>query len=161
MPCHSDTTSIETGDREEHSVEDMAADEKQDFDPVVVAVKAWGRQDCASEEKGRQPEEDDETNLKKKVVKPEMIMIASECAICLSSYKLGESVVGSLNPDCNHVFHSACIEEWLLRRRGHESLLRCPCCRRAYIELHEEDVTPNEAAPAIDSSDFDLELGEL
>lgn len=142
----------------------MAENEKPSSDPVVVAVQVWGRQDHPSIEKGLKPEQDGETPIKQ-VTKPDMIMVASECAICLNSYTPGESVVGSLNPDCNHVFHSSCIEEWLLRRRGHESLLRCPCCRRAYIHLHEEeDVTPTEEAPppaSTNLSDVDLELGEL
>jgi hypothetical protein len=146
----------------------MAENEKPSSDPVVVAVQVWGRQDHPSIEKGLKPEQgDDETPTKQQVNKqPDIIMVASECAICLNSYKPGETIVGSLNPDCNHVFHSACIGEWLLRRRGHESLLRCPCCRRAYIHLHEEEaVTPatEEAPPPASAnlSDVDLELGEI
>ncbi|KAF7666608.1 hypothetical protein LDENG_00099380 [Lucifuga dentata] len=36
------------------------------------------------------------------------------CAVCIESYKAGE-VVTVLT--CDHIFHKACIEPWLLERR--------------------------------------------
>ncbi|XP_027871201.1 E3 ubiquitin-protein ligase RNF128a [Xiphophorus couchianus] len=42
------------------------------------------------------------------------------CAVCIESYKAGE-VVTVLT--CDHVFHKACIEPWLLERRT------CPMCK--------------------------------
>ncbi|XP_061596105.1 E3 ubiquitin-protein ligase RNF128a isoform X2 [Cololabis saira] len=42
------------------------------------------------------------------------------CAVCIESYKPSE-VVTVLT--CNHIFHKACIEPWLLERRT------CPMCK--------------------------------
>ncbi|XP_074476422.1 RING finger protein 148-like [Sebastes fasciatus] len=42
------------------------------------------------------------------------------CAVCIDSYKAGE-VVTVLT--CDHIFHKACIEPWLLERRT------CPMCK--------------------------------
>lgn len=42
------------------------------------------------------------------------------CAVCIESYKIGE-VVTVLT--CEHIFHKACIEPWLLERRT------CPMCK--------------------------------
>ncbi|XP_075934094.1 E3 ubiquitin-protein ligase RNF128a [Anarhichas minor] len=42
------------------------------------------------------------------------------CAVCIESYKAGE-VVTVLT--CDHIFHKACIEPWLLQRRT------CPMCK--------------------------------
>jgi hypothetical protein len=43
------------------------------------------------------------------------------CSICLSDYK--ESEVVRLIPDCDHMFHAVCIDQWL---RSHAT---CPICR--------------------------------
>ncbi|XP_051919692.1 E3 ubiquitin-protein ligase RNF128-like [Hippocampus zosterae] len=42
------------------------------------------------------------------------------CAVCIESYKAGE-VVTVLT--CDHIFHKACIEPWLLEKRT------CPMCK--------------------------------
>ncbi|XP_069029595.1 E3 ubiquitin-protein ligase RNF128a [Embiotoca jacksoni] len=42
------------------------------------------------------------------------------CAVCIESYKAGD-VVTVLT--CDHIFHKACIEPWLLERRT------CPMCK--------------------------------
>ncbi|XP_029318598.1 E3 ubiquitin-protein ligase RNF128-like [Cottoperca gobio] len=42
------------------------------------------------------------------------------CAVCLESYKAGELVTVLT---CEHIFHKACIEPWLLERRT------CPMCK--------------------------------
>ncbi|KAJ0001636.1 hypothetical protein NQD34_001432 [Periophthalmus magnuspinnatus] len=42
------------------------------------------------------------------------------CAVCIESYKIGD-VVTVLT--CDHIFHKACIEPWLLERRT------CPMCK--------------------------------
>jgi hypothetical protein len=49
------------------------------------------------------------------------------CNICLMEYQVGEEVCLSSNEDCMHVFHKACILDWLLRTR------KCPVCRRDYV----------------------------
>ena len=52
------------------------------------------------------------------------------CVICLQQYEVGEEIVWSSNPDCEHCFHSPCIERWLIKQRGGPL---CPCCRRDFI----------------------------
>lgn len=56
--------------------------------------------------------------------------ISDTCAICINLYQAGEKVVWSSNPQCKHVFHAACIEQWLLKERSH---CMCPCCRQPFI----------------------------
>jgi Ring finger domain len=53
-----------------------------------------------------------------------------ECSICLCEYTVGSDVVWSSNPQCEHVFHKDCIEQWLMKQR--EGPL-CPCCRRDFV----------------------------
>lgn len=55
------------------------------------------------------------------------------CAVCIDSYKAGE-VVTVLT--CDHIFHKACIEPWLLERRT------CPMCKCDILKalgVEEED----------------------
>lgn len=56
--------------------------------------------------------------------------ISDSCAICLNVYQAGDEVVWSSNPQCTHVFHCACIEQWLLKKRAQGM---CPCCRQPFI----------------------------
>jgi hypothetical protein len=77
---------------------------------------------------------------------------AGSCTVCLGSYQIGESVTWSSNPDCEHCFHTSCIEEWVLRRRPQKNNHRrrrvegadnhedddeddplCPNCRRPFV----------------------------
>jgi len=51
---------------------------------------------------------------------PETASDAHACAVCLEAYGAGEAVTVLT---CSHVFHQACIEPWLLRRRT------CPMCK--------------------------------
>ena len=53
-----------------------------------------------------------------------------ECSICLTDYVVGSDVVWSSNPRCFHVFHTSCIEKWLMKQR--EGPL-CPCCRNEFV----------------------------
>lgn len=69
------------------------------------------------------------------------------CAICLSKVSIGESVTWSSNYECTHVFHSACIQQWLsaLGKKKVKSFsspptkeqllsgLDCPCCRQPFV----------------------------
>ncbi|XP_076023730.1 E3 ubiquitin-protein ligase RNF128a [Genypterus blacodes] len=55
------------------------------------------------------------------------------CAVCIENYKAGE-VVTVLT--CDHIFHKACIEPWLLERRT------CPMCKCDILKalgVEEED----------------------
>jgi hypothetical protein len=55
------------------------------------------------------------------------------CAICLVKYQDGDEICWAANKQCNHVFHKACITQWLLR---HEE---CPCCRTHFLSFHDDD----------------------
>ncbi|XP_060192650.1 RING-H2 finger protein ATL73-like [Lycium barbarum] len=46
---------------------------------------------------------------------------SSSCAICLLDFMDGERI--RILPQCNHSFHVACIDKWLLSRSS------CPTCR--------------------------------
>lgn len=46
-----------------------------------------------------------------------------ECTICLEHFKANETVSIPDSADCNHVFHQACITQWL---ENHDE---CPLCR--------------------------------
>ena len=50
------------------------------------------------------------------------------CSICLESYNEGNEVTWSPNENCTHVFHKACIIEWLIEQE------KCPCCRHFFMK---------------------------
>jgi Ring finger domain len=52
------------------------------------------------------------------------------CDICMGCYKVGDVITWSRNPACGHMFHEACITEWLC---GTQRKLTCPCCRSEYV----------------------------
>ena len=54
--------------------------------------------------------------------------VEGTCAVCLGHYAVGDEVIWSSNPKCQHVFHDDCILSWLLRRRK-----QCPCCRQSFL----------------------------
>ena len=84
--------------------------------------------------------------------------VPNNCAICLSSFEPEDRVTWSSNKDCTHVFHDACIVDWLnssgrrhLRRRRRQGQqdgvlnyandplrkitrfpMPCPCCRQEF-----------------------------
>jgi hypothetical protein len=65
------------------------------------------------------------------------------CAICLSSYKVGEAVVWSTNEDCPHAFHQNCIVDYLVTVNGGKT--PCPCCRQNFVcELSEKESPENK-----------------
>lgn len=64
--------------------------------------------------------------------------VPNDCAICISHFRVGDAVVWSSNPQCEHCFHANCIETWLMKRPGGPL---CPCCRREFVidPLDEDD----------------------
>ncbi|XP_049573259.1 E3 ubiquitin-protein ligase RNF128 [Syngnathus scovelli] len=63
------------------------------------------------------------------------------CAVCIESYKAGE-VVTVLT--CDHIFHKACIEPWLLEKRT------CPMCKCDILKalgVEEEEKESMSRAP--------------
>ena len=53
----------------------------------------------------------------------------AECSICLEGYKPGDIICVSKATECDHVFHQACVSEWLSKQD------HCPLCR---IDLMSE-----------------------
>ncbi|XP_042348036.1 E3 ubiquitin-protein ligase RNF128-like [Plectropomus leopardus] len=61
------------------------------------------------------------------------------CAVCIENYKAGE-VVTVLT--CEHIFHKACIEPWLLDRRT------CPMCKCDILKALGVEEEVKESFPA-------------
>lgn len=57
------------------------------------------------------------------------------CPICLSDYHANETL--KCIPECQHCFHSECIDEWL-RRKG-----TCPVCRNSPSPAHVNSQAAN------------------
>jgi hypothetical protein len=55
--------------------------------------------------------------------------IDKSCAICLEDYKHGDYIIQNPSKECEHMFHRACIVEWLSSEtaNGH-----CPMCRQTF-----------------------------
>jgi len=53
--------------------------------------------------------------------------VSNLCAICISQFQVGETLVWSSNPSCEHVFHATCMQLWCQKH----SL--CPCCRQEFL----------------------------
>lgn len=66
------------------------------------------------------------------VEEDELESIPNNCAICLSEYVSGDTIVTSCDPMCTHAFHQECIIEWLVKMQVGAP---CPCCRRTFVEL--------------------------
>ena len=70
----------------------------------------------------------------------ELRKVPNECSICLCEYTPGSDIVWSSNPQCEHVFHTSCIEQWLMKQRDGPL---CPCCRRDFV-IDPFDLGPGE-----------------
>ena len=59
-----------------------------------------------------------------------------ECVICLDTFEVGDVVSWSRHSEtCNHVYHSECIEPWLIESRQDD----CPSCRSKLILYNYND----------------------
>jgi len=59
----------------------------------------------------------------------ELLSLSSQtCAICLDYFSLSSVVTVAPCPG-HHVFHRACIEDWLSALRTRGRLMNCPMCR--------------------------------
>ncbi|EXB65353.1 Uncharacterized RING finger protein [Morus notabilis] len=71
-----------------------------------------------------------------RIEKPEAAAVAVEsggdCAICLEDFKYGDEC--RIFVSCNHGFHRACVDEWLVRNR------HCPLCRGSVRGLRSANV---------------------
>ena len=59
-------------------------------------------------------------------------IVDESCAICLADYAVGDALSWSSNPQCHHVFHRECIQNWLLRKCAYPTK-SCPCCRQPFV----------------------------
>lgn len=82
-------------------------------------------------------------------------LVPNCCAICLSHYEIGETIVWSSNTDCRHAFHEECITDWLVKLHVQQPsppnppgttttpvvvvTTPCPCCRQEFTILEEEE----------------------
>lgn len=76
------------------------------------------------------------------------------CAVCIESYK-PEEVVTVLT--CDHIFHKACIEPWLLERRT------CPMCKCDVLKalgVEEETKEPSAMESPPDATVISVAAGE-
>lgn len=73
-----------------------------------------------------------------------VIIMTTECAICLGEFADGEKV--RVLPKCNHGFHVSCIDTWLL---SHSS---CPNCRHSLLEPPTTGSGTNQQFPLIELS---------
>lgn len=53
------------------------------------------------------------------------------CQICIEDFKVGDRVSWPIG--CDHVFHLACVQEWLLRKKD------CPYCRQVMLPVDTSD----------------------
>ncbi|XP_058742631.1 RING-H2 finger protein ATL5-like [Vicia villosa] len=79
-----------------------------------------------------------------------------DCAICLSEYTDGDEC--RMLPNCSHVFHSQCIDEWFTSQSN------CPLCRAPIQPVTvEPHVEPGSASgseePGGRSSNFPEPIG--
>jgi len=56
-----------------------------------------------------------------------------QCPICLDDYDIGDEICSSPNHECPHVFHVACMSEWLMKRN------ECPLCRADYLKVSNDE----------------------
>jgi hypothetical protein len=61
------------------------------------------------------------------------VVVPNVCAICLTSYTVGDTVVWSSNPECRHAFHEECLLQWLVHSKQEGT--PCPCCRQSFTDL--------------------------
>jgi hypothetical protein len=55
-------------------------------------------------------------------------LVDPSCAMCLADYEVGDAIVWSSEPECNHAFHQECVLQWLSMGKK-----RCPVCRHWFV----------------------------
>ena len=81
---------------------------------------------------------------------------AVDCAVCMGPFVAGERLK---DLPCQHSFHAACIDAWLLgkgrappsRTSPHPGPPACPLCKAVPIEVPPPKIPPMEQPPAIRS----------
>jgi hypothetical protein len=65
--------------------------------------------------------------------------VPSDCAICLESYRVGDSVAWSCNKNCPHAFHQHCLVKYLVKVKDNGT--PCPMCRQNFLEEGSDEGT--------------------
>lgn len=71
-----------------------------------------------------------------------------DCAVCLENFKTGDKC--RLLPSCSHIFHSQCIDSWLLKTPI------CPICRTS-ANVPKNGVVSGEGSGGV-SQEYGIEL---
>ncbi|CAK7325181.1 unnamed protein product [Dovyalis caffra] len=79
------------------------------------------------------------SEAKEKVEKGDDSIAASSCSICLADYK--DSDLLRLLPECDHIFHTQCIDPWL---KLHTT---CPICRKSPVGTPSDVTRTASVAP--------------
>ena len=61
-------------------------------------------------------------------------LVPNCCAICLTGYEVGDTVIWSSNKQCAHAFHQDCVVGWLVKMQPETP---CPCCRQEFTDLED------------------------
>ena len=75
-------------------------------------------------------------------------LVPLTCAICLASYREGDSVSWSATPECCHAYHTSCIVHYAEtstkkqrhareadnRNKRKDIVVSCPLCRKAFVQ---------------------------
>lgn len=77
--------------------------------------------------------EDDDTDLEENNNSRTLEESHITCAICLNEYAQGEKIITGKSGNCHHMFHHACLLEWL----GDQRKDICPCCRVEMFTCNE------------------------
>ena len=100
------------------------ADDDEDDESRIVEVPLPGLKILAGDPMADTPAATCRTGTKRRV--------PAFCAVCLSSYRTGNTIVWSSNWECAHVFHEECIQQWLFKLPQRDGPI-CPCCRRDFL----------------------------
>jgi len=76
---------------------------------------------------GVQEEEEDEGYFNHTGTQLVACASCTSCSICITNFEEGEEVL--LLPQCGHIFHHACIREWLVEQDRET----CPLCQRDVV----------------------------
>ena len=74
------------------------------------------------------------------------------CPICYEDFA-EESHVKIL-PDCQHIFHEDCIEQWILKARSNS--ISCPVCRVKILAETSADEEENQAMERVNGEDEEM-----
>ncbi|KAG7342664.1 ring finger domain containing protein [Nitzschia inconspicua] len=65
--------------------------------------------------------------------KDERCCTGTICTVCLESYRTGDVIVWSDDPECCHVYHKECLVDYLSKRKNPSTKENpCPICRRNF-----------------------------